>query len=106
MEAEGAADTLDDGGELKVDVAYPFLLDAYHDYKQDRLTTDELIGIIRLVERLRGAGFNAFTESVNTDKGTLTRVRVGPAMNRAEADQLKASVQAKLGIAGIVRPHP
>ena len=36
--------------ELKVDVAYPFLLDAYHDYKQDRLTTDELIGIIRLVE--------------------------------------------------------
>lgn len=36
--------------ELKVDVAYPFLLDAYHDYKQDRLTTDELLGIIRLVE--------------------------------------------------------
>ena len=59
-----------------------------------------------LRDRLRGAGFNAFTESVNTDKGTLTRVRVGPAMNRAEADQLKASVQAKLGIAGIVRPHP
>ena len=59
-----------------------------------------------LRDRLRAAGFNAFTESVNTDKGTLTRVRVGPAMNRAEADQLKASVQAKLGIAGIVRPHP
>jgi cell division septation protein DedD len=59
-----------------------------------------------LRDRLRGAGFNAFTESVTTDKGTLTRVRVGPAMNRAEADQLKASVQAKLGIAGIVRPHP
>lgn len=59
-----------------------------------------------LRDRLRSAGFNAFTESVNTDKGTLTRVRVGPAMNRAEADQLKASVQAKLGIAGIVRPHP
>lgn len=36
--------------ELKVDVAYPFLLDAYHDYKQDRLTSDELLGIIRLVE--------------------------------------------------------
>lgn len=59
-----------------------------------------------LRDRLRAAGFNAFTESVSTDKGTLTRVRVGPAMNRAEADQLKASVQAKLGIAGIVRPHP
>lgn len=36
--------------ELKVDVAYPFLLDAYHDYKQDRLTADELLSIIRLVE--------------------------------------------------------
>lgn len=36
--------------ELKVDVAYPFLLDAYHDYKQDRLTADELLNIIRLVE--------------------------------------------------------
>jgi len=59
-----------------------------------------------LRDKLRGAGFNAFTESVNTDKGTLTRVRVGPAMTRAEADQLKAGVQSKLGIAGMVRPHP
>ena len=59
-----------------------------------------------LRDKLRGAGFNAFTESVRTDKGALTRVRVGPAMTRAEADQLKASVQSKLGIAGMVRPHP
>lgn len=59
-----------------------------------------------LRDRLRGAGFNAFTESVNTDKGTLTRVRVGPTVTRAEADQLKSSVQSKLGIAGMVRPHP
>lgn len=36
--------------ELKVDVAYPFLLDAYHDYKQGRLSADELLGIVRLVE--------------------------------------------------------
>lgn len=36
--------------ELKVDVAYPFLLDAYHDYKQARLTADELLMIVRLVE--------------------------------------------------------
>lgn len=59
-----------------------------------------------LRDRLRSAGFNAFTESVKTDKGTLTRVRVGPAMNRAEADALKAQVKAKSGIDGIVRPHP
>lgn len=36
--------------ELKVDVAYPFLLDLYHDYKQSQLTVDELNQIVRLVE--------------------------------------------------------
>jgi cell division septation protein DedD len=59
-----------------------------------------------LRDRARAAGFDAFTESVRTDKGTLTRVRIGPVADRAEADQLKAQAQAKLGVAGIVRPHP
>ena len=59
-----------------------------------------------LRDRLRGAGFSAFTEAVSTDKGRLTRVRVGPVLDRAEADQLRAQVQSKLGIDGIVRPHP
>ena len=59
-----------------------------------------------LRDRLRSAGFNAFTDSVGTAAGPRTRVRVGPAMNRAEADALKAQVKAKAGIDGIVRPHP
>lgn len=59
-----------------------------------------------LRDKLRAAGFTAFTESVVTDKGTLTRVRVGPVVTRADADQLKAQVKAKLGMDGIVRPHP
>lgn len=36
--------------ELKVDVAYPFLIDVYHDYKQGRLTSEEVLRIVRLVE--------------------------------------------------------
>lgn len=36
--------------ELRVDVAYPFLLDVYHDYKLGRLTADEVLIIVRLVE--------------------------------------------------------
>ncbi|KMK81550.1 GmrSD restriction endonuclease domain-containing protein [Pectobacterium brasiliense] len=36
--------------ELKVDVAYPFLLDAYHDYRMARLSSDELVNIVRLIE--------------------------------------------------------
>ena len=59
-----------------------------------------------LRDRLRAAGFSAFTEAVNTDKGTLTRVRVGPVLNRGEADQLKAQVKSKVGLDGVVRPHP
>ena len=57
-------------------------------------------------ERLRAAGFSAFTESVNTDKGKLTRVRVGPVLDRAAAEQLKSQIRARTGIDGIVRPHP
>lgn len=57
-------------------------------------------------ERLRAAGFSAFTEAVGTDKGPLTRVRVGPVLSRADAEQLKAQVKSKTGIDGIVRPHP
>jgi cell division septation protein DedD len=57
-------------------------------------------------DKLRGAGFNAFTDTVTTAKGVLTRVRVGPVMNRAEADALNASVKAKTGLNGMVRPHP
>lgn len=60
----------------------------------------------KLRDRARAAGFSAFVEQVRTDKGVLSRVRVGPVGSRAEADQLKAQVATKLGAAGIVRPHP
>ncbi len=59
-----------------------------------------------LRDKLRAAGFNTFTDTVTTNKGVLTRVRVGPAMNRTEADALSASVKAKTGLNGMVRPHP
>lgn len=56
-------------------------------------------------DALRKAGFNAFTDSVPGPSGTLTRVRVGPVMTRAEADALKAKLKAA-GKDGMVRPHP
>ncbi len=59
-----------------------------------------------LRDKLRGAGLNAFTDVVDTDGGKRTRVRVGPAMNRAEADALKVQVKTKTGVDGFVRPHP
>lgn len=59
-----------------------------------------------LRDRVRAAGFSAFVEQVRTDKGTLSRVRVGPVANRAEAEQIKAQVAARVGITGMVVPHP
>ena len=56
-------------------------------------------------DALRKAGFSAFTDSVPGPNGTLTRVRVGPVMTRAEADALKAKLKAA-GRDGMVRPHP
>lgn len=56
-------------------------------------------------DALRKASFNAFTDSVPGPNGTLTRVRVGPVMTRAEADALKAKLKAA-GKDGMVRPHP
>ncbi|WP_254458919.1 SPOR domain-containing protein [Xanthomonas sacchari] len=59
-----------------------------------------------LRDKARAAGFSAFVEQVRTDKGPLSRVRVGPVATRADAEQLRAQVAAKVGISGMVRPHP
>lgn len=57
-------------------------------------------------DALRGAGFSAFTETVDTDKGKLTRVMAGPVLSRPQADALKSQIKAKLGMEGLVRSHP
>ena len=50
--------------------------------------------------------FTAFTDSVQTVKGRLTRVKAGPVASRAEADALRARVNSAVGINGLVRAHP
>lgn len=57
-------------------------------------------------DRLRGLGFTAFTDTVQTDRGVLTRVKAGPVLSRAEAEQLKAQIQGRTQIDGMVRSHP
>lgn len=36
--------------ELKVDVAYPFLLELYHDYANERLSKEDMLEAVRLIE--------------------------------------------------------
>lgn len=60
----------------------------------------------RLRDRARAAGLSAFVEQVPTDRGTLSRVRLGPVADRAAAEELRAQAAARIGASGQVRPHP
>lgn len=60
----------------------------------------------RLQARLRGGGFAAFTESVESDGRTWRRVRVGPELSRADAERLQSQLESRFGIDGLVRKHP
>lgn len=59
-----------------------------------------------LRDRARGAGFAAYVERITTEAGALWRVRVGPELQRANADKRKAELKAKLQIDGNVVTHP
>ena len=61
---------------------------------------------IALRDRAHAAGFAAFVQPVDTDAGVRYRVRVGPVVDRIAAEQLRDSVNAKLGSKGIIVPHP
>ncbi len=59
-----------------------------------------------LRDRLRAQGITAFTDTVQTDNGRLTRVKAGPVSSREDAERLKSRVKSAVGIDGIVRQHP
>lgn len=60
-----------------------------------------------LRDRAKAAGFVAFHQRINTDRGAVWRVRVGPEADRAAADRLREQVAGKLGLKdAIVVPHP
>lgn len=86
--------------ELKVDVAYPFLLDVYHDYKQGRLNNDEALQIVRLVESyvFRRAICSIPTNSLNKTFAGLSRT--------LKKDRYLESVQAALLLLPSYRRFP
>ncbi len=61
---------------------------------------------LTLRNKLRAAGFTAFSERVQADSGTLYRVRVGPEADHDAADRLRAQLSAKLGLSGMVVAYP
>lgn len=59
-----------------------------------------------LRDRLRAAGFTAYVETLRTASGTLYRVRVGPEIQRANAERLRDSLKARFALDGQVVAHP
>jgi DedD protein len=59
-----------------------------------------------LRDRARSAGFTAFVERVTTDAGVLWRVRVGPEIQRANAERIKGQIAQKLQLEGVIVSHP
>ena len=61
--------------ELKVDVAFPFLLEAYHNYDNNIISANELLEIVRLVESyvFRRAVCGIPTNSMNKTFATFSR---------------------------------
>ena len=74
--------------ELKVEVAYPFLLELYHDYANDRLSAADFAAAVRLVEAyvFRRAICAIPTNSMNKTFGTF-----GKALKK---DRYLESIQA------------
>lgn len=59
-----------------------------------------------LRDKLRGAGFDGFVDSVQAGGKQLWRVRAGPQTQRADAEHVRDQIKAKLGIAGNVVSVP
>ncbi|WP_458068934.1 SPOR domain-containing protein [Rhodanobacter sp. BL-MT-08] len=59
-----------------------------------------------LRDKLRGAGFDGFVDSVQAGGKQLWRVRAGPQTQRADAERIRDQIKAKLGIAGNIVPVP
>jgi uncharacterized protein with ParB-like and HNH nuclease domain/predicted transport protein len=94
------AEAFQDLRELKVDVAYPFLLELYHDYTTGVLSRDDFVEAIRLVEAyvFRRAICAIPTNSLNKTFATFRR--------SLKKDRYLESIQATLLLLPSYRRFP
>lgn len=57
-------------------------------------------------DALRQAGFAAFVEKLDTEKGAVFRLRIGPEAERSDAEKIKLAVQQKFGGEAIIVDYP
>lgn len=59
-----------------------------------------------LVDKLRKSNFPAFVEVIPGESGsTMYRVRVGPELSKARAEQVKTRIESAVGIKGMIIPN-
>lgn len=61
---------------------------------------------LALRDELRAAGYTVFIERVRQPAGDVFRVRVGPEIERARADALRARLEKEKKLQGIVQQYP
>lgn len=59
-----------------------------------------------LADKLRQKGYTAYVDATRADGKAFYRVRVGPIIQRQEADALQARLASKEALKGLVVPHP
>lgn len=60
----------------------------------------------RVVKRLQQAGFEPSTTNVKTDRGSVTRVWIGPYSKRVEAARMRTRVRQVTGGEGYIAAYP
>lgn len=57
-------------------------------------------------DSLRGTGFAAFVEKLDTENGSVYRLRIGPEADRADAEKIRAAVKQRFGYDAIIVDYP
>jgi len=86
--------------ELKVDVAYPLLLELYHDYKANQLSKSDLLLSVRLIESYV---FRRAVCAIPTNSMNKTFATFGKGLKK---DRYFESVQAQFLVLPSYRRHP
>ena len=61
---------------------------------------------VKLRDKLRKLGMTSFVVTGQSNKGDIYRVRVGPEINRTDAEKLQAQIKQKTKLNGLVMKYP
>ncbi len=61
---------------------------------------------IELRNKVKAAGFNGFVDVITNSKGVqLYRLRIGPLMEKVDAEQAQLDIKRKLKLDGLIKNH-